>query len=88
MVLDRQNGWLLQQAVTGEAEEEQISCVTDGQDYRLFSVLDNLESADDIEVQYELRVESKSGTHTPVLMFSNCSCLISNTRLLSLGQTF
>ena len=85
MVLDRQNGWLLRQAVTGEAEEEQLSCVTDVKDYRLFSVLDNLESADDIEVKYELRVESKSGTHSPMLM---SSCLSSNTRLLSLGQTF
>ena len=59
--LDRSNIWVLQQAVTGESGYEKLSCLTNVLDFKLFSTLDSLESADEIEVLYELRVESKSG---------------------------
>ncbi|KAK9915395.1 hypothetical protein WJX75_008587 [Coccomyxa subellipsoidea] len=55
------NTWVLQQAVTGEAKDEKLSCVTKLLDFKLFSTLDSFEDTEEIEVLYELRVESKSG---------------------------
>jgi hypothetical protein len=75
---------VLQQAVTGEAKDEKLSCVTKLLDFKLFSTLESFEDTEEIEVLYELRVESKSGTSSVPMIFAHRSMLNSKFRQLYL----